>query len=698
MDAIARLLKPRSIAIIGASADPTKTSGRPMAYLAQHGYSGQIYPVNPKVDRIGEWTCYPDIASIPQVPDVGMILLSAERTEQAVRELAATGCPAAIVLASGFAETGEPGASRQQALVDAAGSMRLLGPNTIGLVNLTDGIVLSPSGALDMPQFPLGSIAVVSQSGGILGSMLSRASARGIGLSKLISTSNEVDLGLADFVEHLADDPATQVIALYIESVREPQRFSAACRKAARAGKPVVAFKVGRSEAGARAAVSHTGAMAGSDRMYDAYFEQLGVIRVRHFSDLLDVSASLATRRPLKGRRLAILTSTGGAGTLVSDELGLAGFETPAPDEHTSNALRSLNSGPEAVLDRNPIDVTLAGLRPDLLQGAVKALLDSPSYDGLIVIVGSSGLSQPELMAGALQAHLPHTDKPVMAYISPHAPEVAGLLMRRGVPAFFAAEGIAASLSALVHTTHKPHGLQTQAPTLAVHPPPVDFGPMDEAQAKAWFAQYGITATREVVVDGLASAQAALAQLGGPAVLKLLSSEITHKSEVGGVAVGVTARDIEHRWQQMVREVRQHTGVSPRHFLVQEMIGSGIEVILGLHRDALGTAVLLGMGGVSAELIQDTCLQMLPEQGGLSAEQALAMVHQLKTWPLLDGYRGRPKADVPALVQAIVSFSALADHWRDTLLTAEINPLFVLPLGQGVRSADAVAVLQSRPA
>lgn len=698
MDAISRLLKPRRIAIVGASADPTKTSGRPMAYLAKHGYSGQIYPINPKVERIGPWTCYPDIASLPEVPDVGMILLGAERTEQAVRELAATGCPAAIVLASGFAETGSEGAVRQQALMSAAGSMRLLGPNTIGLVNLTDHIVLSPSGALDMPQFPLGSIAVISQSGGILGSMLSRAAARGIGLSKLISTSNEVDLSLADFVEHLADDPATSVIALYIESVREPQRFRSACLKAARAGKPVVAFKVGRSEAGARAAVSHTGAMAGSDRMYDAYFEQLGVIRVRHFSDLLDVSAALATGRPLKGRRLAILTSTGGAGTLVSDELGLAGFETPAPDEVTSNALRQLNSGPEAVLDRNPIDVTLAGLRPDLLQGAVKALLESPSYDGLIVIVGSSGLSQPELMAGALQAHLPHTDKPVMAYISPHAPEVAGLLMRRGVPAFFAAESIASSFAALAHRAQAMKAAPPTAPVTPVHTPEVIHGPLDEAQAKAWFAQYGIAATREVVVDGAGSAASAIAQLGGKAVLKVLSSEITHKSEVGGVAVGVSAADIDARLNQMVSDVQRHTSTTPQRFLVQEMIGTGVEMILGLHRDALGTAVLLGMGGVSAELTQDTCLQMLPEQGGLTADQAMAMVRQLKTWPLLDGYRGRPKADVPALIQAIVAFSALADHWRDRLLTAEINPLFVLPLGQGVRSADAVAVFESRRA
>jgi len=693
MDAIARMLRPASVAVIGASADPGKTAGRPIAYLDKHGYAGRIYPVNPKVDRIGAWTCYPDIASLPVVPDVAMVLLGAERAEQAVRELAALGCGAAIVLASGYSETGEEGGQRQQRLVEAAGGMRLLGPNTIGLVNLTDNIVLSPSGALEMDHFPVGSIGVVSQSGGILGSVLSRAAARGIGLSKLISTSNEVDLGLADFIDHLVDDPATSVIALYIESVRQPEKFRAACLKAARAGKPVVAFKIGRSEAGARAAVSHTGAMAGSDRMYDALFRQLGVIRVQHFSDLLDVPAALATGRRLHGNRVAILTSTGGAGTLVSDELGLAAFETPAPDAATAAALRALNSGTEAVLDRNPIDVTLAGLRPDLLRGAIKTLLASPTYDALTIIVGSSGLAQPELMAGALQDCLPASDKPVFAYVSPHAPEVARLLTQRGVPAYFAAESCAAAFNAMRHAREfrAPQDEPSSRTTAASVALP--SGSLDEAQAKQWFARHGIPGVKERVVSTAEEAQAAASALGERVVLKMLSSEITHKSDVGGVAVGVRVEELPRRMQQMADAVQAATGAAPNRYLVQEMVSGGTELILGLHRDALGTAILLGMGGVTAELFQDTCLRLLPAQGGLSREEALSMARELKTWPLLDGYRGRPRADVQALVDAIVAFSHLAAQCGDRLIEAEINPLFVLPQGQGVRAADGVAVL-----
>ena len=300
-NAISKLLSPRSVAVIGASADPKKTTGRPVAYLQKHGFSGRIMPVNPKVEKIGGLQCYPDVASLPEVPDVAVVLLGAERAHLAVKELSERGCAAAIVLASGYTETGEEGARRQQQLVEAAGTMRILGPNTIGLVNLTDKIVLSPSGALEMDEFQAGGIGVVSQSGGILGSLLSRASARGVGLSKLISTSNEVDLELADFIDHLAEDPATKVIALYVETVRNPAKFRAACLKAARLGKPVVAFKIGRSEAGAKAAVSHTGAMAGADSMYDALFKQVGVIRAQSFSDLLDIPSALVTGRKLHG-------------------------------------------------------------------------------------------------------------------------------------------------------------------------------------------------------------------------------------------------------------------------------------------------------------------------------------------------------------------------------------------------------------
>jgi acetate---CoA ligase (ADP-forming) len=693
MDAISRLLKPRSVAVIGASADASKTAGRPVSYLVKHGFSGDIYPINPKVDRIGDLACYKDVASLPAAPDVGIVLLGAERAHLAVRDLAARGAAAAIVLASGYTETGEEGARRQKQLMEAAGSMRILGPNTIGLVNLTDSIVLSATGALEMDHFPVGGIGVVSQSGGILGALLSRAAPRGIGLSKLISTSNEVDLELSDFIDHLADDDATKVIALYIETVRNPAKFRAAALKAARNGKPVVAFKIGRSEAGAKAAVSHTGALAGADRMYDALFKQVGVIRAQTFADLLDIPAALATGRKLRGNRVAILTSTGGAGTLVSDDLGMAGFDTPAPDAATAEALRALQTGDHAVLDRNPIDVTLAGLKPELLRGAINVLLQSPTYDALTIIVGSSSLAMPELMAGAIQDCLPNSDKPIIAYVSPHAPEVGALLTERGVPAFAAAESCTAALRAMLNAGRFQAPTEAASKATDVVVDDLPSGSLDEAEAKQLFTRFGVPCAPERIVTSPAQAEAAARELGGRVVLKILSSEITHKTEVGGVAINLTPETVGARLTTMAADVEARAGMRPQRFLVQEMVGAGTELILGMHRDALGTAILLGMGGVTAELFKDTTMRLLPPEGALSRADALAMAQELKTWPLLDGFRGRPKADVEALVSAIVAFSAMAAQLGDRLVEAEANPVFVLAQGQGVRAADGVVVL-----
>jgi acetate---CoA ligase (ADP-forming) len=683
MSAIARLLRPQSVAVIGASADPAKTSGRPVSFLQKHGFAGAIYPVNPKVERIGGLTCYPDVAALPAVPDVGI----------AVRELAQRGAAAAVVLAAGYTETGAEGALRQKELLQAAGSMRILGPNTIGLVNLTDNIVLSASGALAMDHFPAGPIGLVSQSGGILGALLSRAAARGIGLSKLVSTSNEADLELSDFIEFLAADDATRVIALYVEAIRHPDHFRNAVRKAHQAGKPVVAFKIGRSEAGAKAAVSHTGALAGSDRMYDALFRQLGVIRAKTFEDLLDVPAALAAGRKLGGKRVAILTSTGGAGTIVSDSLGIAGFETPAPDAETAAQLAALQSGSHANLDRNPVDLTLAGLHPDILRGAIRTLLESPSYDALVVIAGSSAVGSPRLLADAVHDCLPLSDKPVIAYVSPYAPNVGAVLTARGVPAYASAESCASALSGLLLAARSRQGEVASSPERQVDISDFSQGSLDEVEAKALFARFGIPAVNERIVETPEDAEAAARELGGKVVLKILSGEITHKSDVGGVAVNLTPDTVGGRLTAMANDVEKATGKRPQRFLVQEMVAGGTELILGLHRDPLGTAVLLGMGGVTAELFKDTTMRLLPPQGGLSREEARSMLHDLITWPLLDGFRGRPKADVEALVSAIVAFSLMAAQLGERLTEAEINPVFVLPAGQGVRAADGVVVL-----
>src|SRR3984893_7192704 len=278
-----------------------------------------------------------------------------------------------------------------------------------------------------------------------------------------------------------------------MEGLRHPDRFRRAALRAAAAGKPVVVFKIGRSESGARSAVSHTGALAGSDRVYDALFSQVGVIRAQTFSDLLDIPHALATRRKLSGRRVAILTSTGGAGTLVTDSLGMANFEPPPPDEATAAKLRALQTGDHAVLDRNPIDVTLAGLQPALLRGAIGALLESPTYDAVVVIVGSSGLAMPDLMADAIRDSLPGSDKPVMAFVSPHAPEITRLLNEQAVPAFASPESVTSALAAMWrHGEYIRRAVSSDERSLEseVELSNLPVGSLNEVQAKALFSRF----------------------------------------------------------------------------------------------------------------------------------------------------------------------------------------------------------------
>lgn len=693
MKSIARLMQPRSVAVIGASADSRKTTGRPITYLMKHGYAGKVYPVNPKAERIGDLPCYASIADLPEAPDVAIVLLGAARAHEAVRELAERGTTAAIVLASGFGETGEEGVSRQLALMQAKGQMRILGPNTIGLVNLTDRIILSASAALEMSGFEAGAVALVSQSGGILGSILSRGAARGINFSKLISTSNEVDLELSDFVEYLANDPTTQVIALYVETIRQPERFRQAVEIARAAGKSVVAYKVGRSEAGARAAISHTGAMAGSDRMYDAFFKQIGVIRAEQFNDLLDICSALTTNRVLKGKCIAVLTSTGGAGTLVADSLGVTGFETPSPDAMTAKTLRDLQKGDEAALDRNPIDVTLAGLDPVLLRGIIRAVLASPLYDALVVVVGSSSLAMPDLVADAIRDCLGDSNKPILTYVSPHAPHVVKVLEGRGIPAFLNPESCAVAFKAMETVSLS---LPTFTPLLKAQDPPIltgRAGALNEFEASQLFGQYGIHCAQTQVVNTAQEAVAAAQKLTGPVVLKVLSSEILHKSEVGGVRLGLTIESLPQAFDQMVRDVRTYAGLNATSFIVQPMLRAPAELIVGMHKDPLGTALMVGMGGITAELMNDSVLCLMPPGKVISEEQALSLLKQLKSWPLLDGYRGKPKLDVGAAVQAIIGFSTMVASLGDRLLEAEMNPLLVMEAGQSAIAADAVVIL-----
>lgn len=686
MSVINAILNPKSVVVVGASNDPAKLTGRPIAYLQKHGYAGNIYPINPKSDTVAGLKAYADPRDLPEAPDLALVLLGANRVIDAVRQLAEAGCKAAVILASGFGEQGEEGRARQAQLREAAGEMRILGPNTIGLVNLSDRIILTASGAMESEEFTDGPIALLSQSGGIMGSLLSRAAGRGIGFSKLIATGNECDLEVSDFLEALADDPATSVVAMYLETIRNVDAFRRAAEKVRAAGKRIVVYKVGRSESGAQSAVSHTGALAGADEVYDALFAQLGIIRAETFADLLDIPAALAAGRMMAGKRVAIVTSTGGAATVVADNIGLSDLEMPAPDADTAAKLLALDLK-EAVLDRNPIDVTLAGLRPDLFRSILKILAESSCYDAIVVVVGSSSIGQPELVAGPVMEAMALTDKPLISYVSPEAPGIVRHLNRNGIAAYQAPESCASALMALQPV--EALSSASKMPT-AVETSDLPSGALNEADAKALFRRFGVPVTREASGATPAEAAKAAADFDGPVVIKILSNEILHKTEVGGVAVGVNPNDVEAACTQMLERVRAKTEAKIDGFLIQELISGGVEMILGYNRDPqLGAYVLLGAGGVTTELYQDVTLRLLP----LDRPTARGMIDSLKCSALLTGFRGQPAGDVEALTDAVLAFAEMAGALEGRLTEAEINPVFVLPQGQGVRAADGLMVL-----
>ena len=688
MTAIKAILNPRSVAVVGASNDAAKLTGRPIAYLQAQGYDGAIYPINPRYNEIAGLKSYASAADLPETPDLGLILVGANRVVDAVRDLAARGTPAAVVLASGFGEAGEEGRARQAQLREAAGDMRILGPNTIGLVNITDRIPLTASGAMEADDFPQGSVALLSQSGGILGSLLSRAVARGIGFSKLVATGNEADLEVSDLLEALAVDDATQVVALYLETIRNVAAFRKAAAKVIAAGKSIVAYKVGRSESGAQSAVSHTGALAGADEVYDALFNQLGVIRAQTFADLLDIPAALSQGRRMRGPRVAIVTSTGGAATVVADNVGLMGLEMPKPDAETSAKLLALELK-EAELDRNPIDVTLAGLRPDLFRSILKILAESPSFDAIVVVAGSSSIAQPDLVAQPVLDSMALTDKPIMAYVSPDAPNIVRHLNTSGIPAFAAPESCASALKGLL--PHTGTGDDAASNARDTDCSDIAAGSLNEAEAKKLFARFGVPVTKEVTAATPEEAAKAAEGFDGPVVIKILSNEILHKSEVGGVALNVAPADVSPACEAMLARVKAATSGRIDGFLVQEMVKGGVEMILGFNRDPqLGAYALLGAGGVTTELYKDVAIRLLP----LTRDSARSMIDEIKAGALLKGFRGSPVADVEALIDTMMSFSAMAETLDDRLDEAEINPVFVLPEGQGVRAGDSLIVLR----
>ena len=689
--ALDRMTRPKTVAIVGGSADPSRIAGRPVKFLIRGGFAGEAYLVNPNTPIVEGFTSVASVAELPHAPDVAFVATGAKAAVGAVGELAALGTPGAIVLASGYAETGPDGVALQQALLDAAGPMRIVGPNTLGIINLSGGVYLSASDALETPGIESGRIGVASQSGGIMASLLSRAAGAGIGFSKLFATGNEADIEVSDCVEYFAEDDETNVVALYLETLRDPDRFLAAAQHAARRGKRLVCYKVGRSDAGALAATSHTGALAGSDRVFDAFFERAGILRVSRFSELLEIPAALATNQTMHGRRIGVLTTTGGAGTLIADAFGALGFELPQPSSAVVERLQAVLPDVELDLSHNPVDLTLAGIREEVMVPVIETMSASDDFDAIVVVVGASGVAQPRLVADPLIACAARPGaKPIFAYVSPHIPEVLARLNREGVPAFEAPESCAAALDALVEPRHRSLAARGLMPTPSAS---TEGRLLGEDEAKELLATYSIVSPRRAVAATPEEARAVGKTLDGPLVVKVLAEGLAHKSDVGGVVLGVAPDDVSLVAEAVLDRVREALpGVHLTGVLIEEMC-SGIEMILGMVRDpALGPTILLGSGGTAAELLGDTALALPP----LETDEARELIGHLRLAPLLNGARGAAPKDVDALAAAIVAFSRFVLDQGSDLIEAEINPLVVLEPGLGVLALDALVRMRHK--
>lgn len=648
------LFTPRRIALIGASSDPTRLTARAQIYLRKHGYTGALFPVNPRADSVLNEKAYPSLRDIPGEIDLAYILVGTQHVEAAIADCAARGVPVAAILADGFAETGTEGAERQARLLDAAraSGLRLLGPNSMGVINIPATTACSVNAALEAERLLPGRWSLISQSGSVMGALASRANARGFGFAKMVGMGNEVDLTAGEVADLLVDDPDTDAILLFLETIRRPEFYERAARRAHALGKPIIAYKLGRSEAGAKLAATHTGAMAGSDAAADAFLRALGIVRITEIEALLELPPLLIGRAPPAApkRSVRVVTTTGGGGAMVVDRLGLSGITTA-----------------------HMLDTTLAGMG-----NVAKALSDARSAadtDIAIAVIGSSAQFRPQdAVSGVLKAEGPH---PICAFLAPQADQSLKLLAEAGIAAFRTPESCADAVRAYIEW-------QAPRPLIAIS----DLSAVaallsaatDEPGARAVFAALGVSDSA-VRID-----PEALPQLAYPVALKAVSAVIAHKTEAGAVALNVPDADA---LRAAARAMHDRLGKRIMGFIAQPMAKGVGEAIVGYRRDPLvGAVIVLGAGGVLAEVYRDVVLRIAP----VNEAEAMAMIEQVKGLAPARGYRGMIKGDLKALARAIVATSQLAALPQVT--EAEINPLIIMPEGQGVVMADALLATQ----
>lgn len=694
------LFKPKAIALVGISDDLNKTAARPLRFLRAAGYAGTIYNVNPSRSEVQGERAYPSLSDLPSIPDHAFILTNTDPAMAAVEECGKLGIPLATILAGGFSEKGAEGALREQQL-KALGKqygVRLLGPSSIGLVNVREKLILTANAAFAEPGLPSGGIFCASHSGSLIGALTSRGRARNIGFHSLVSVGSETDLSVGEICESALDDPNVTGYLLFLETMRNADALRRFALAAAARNKPIVAYKLGRSEAAAELAVSHTGALAGEDDVADAFLKDCGIVRLETFEGLLE-SLPLLQRMPRKTfseKRTArkptvgVVTTTGGGAAMAVDQLGIRGVNVVAPSAETLQKLA--DAGIDAGGGRI-IDLTLAGTKYEVMKGTLDILMNAPEFDFILATVGSSARYQPDLavkpVSDSVNGPLSVSTKPLACFVVPEAPEALNRLTAAGVPNFRTPECCGDVIAA---------ALSRRAPNAVIAPANTAQGKLrthNEADAYGLFSDAGIAHAPFVVLS--VDQPVPTLPFAYPVVAKVLHADIAHKTDVGGVVIPINNADELRAAMLRIRsDVEAHfignvPGINVEKILVQAMTRGVGEVLIGFKRDAdVGPVVMLAAGGVLTEIYRDRSLRLAP----ITLDVAHDMIAEVKALQALAGYRGRARGDLNAVAKTLVAVSQLAMLETVTVMEAEINPVMVLPEGEGAIAVDALLITQ----
>lgn len=678
------LFAPRSVALIGASGDAAKNTSRPQRFLRKHGYRGRIVPVNPGRGEIFGEKAYPDLRAVPEPVEHAFIMVPAQAVPEALAQCCEKRVPVVTIFSDGFAETGAAGRQKQEELIRLAraSGVRLLGPNCIGLLDTHSHLVLSVNAVLEHARIERGAVAIVSQSGSMMGGLMSRGQGRGVGFSKLVSVGNESDISVGEITDILVDDPDTRVILLFMETIRDADRLARAARRAFAAGKPVIVYKLGRSEVGVELASSHTGAMTGSDDTADAFFRAHGMLRVELLETLFELPALILGERPAARHRVAVLTTTGGGAATVVDRLGTFGIEVvPPTDEIAANLERKQIRITRARLT----DLTLAGAKKEIYSAVLNELLAAEHCDLVLAVVGSSAQFQPHIAIDPI-LEAARGKKPLAVFCAPQADASLALLRDAGIAGFRTPESCADAIRAWRDWRAPQEPPMADAALIASAAKALGSGKkLNEAEACRVFAALGVPAAPSEVITSPEQE----VKLDFPVVAKILSADIAHKTDAGAVAIGIaTPEELKRAAAAILQRVRAtQPAAKVNGVLVQRMEKGLMEVILGYKRDPqVGPVVVLGAGGVLAEVYRDFTLRLAP----VTEDEAGRMIEEVKGLAVIRGYRGMPRGDMQALARAVAAFSRIA-HLKPRVAEAEVNPLIVK--AEGVVAVDGLLIL-----